>query len=331
MEYTMFAGDDDQVLYQFAGASADAFLDLNVPEKYLTILDESHRLPRKIKELADDWILNVTRRQLKNYSPTAEEGEISRVPATHLAPAPLMKIVDKSIAAGRTIMILAPCAYQLGPTIAALRSAGIPYHNPYRPSRWSPLGRGGRTATARLLAFTRPAREGGTWAGTGEIDLWAEHLKSGDVLKRGVKKTLGENDEAFFLDDEASNYLDAIFMPEVAARLAAPGACAPGWLAENVVASKKKAYEYPLRVLDKHGPDALKEPPKVIIGTIHSVKGGEADDVILFPDLSLAAYRGWVRRGEDKDAIIRMFYVGMTRARRALTICAPAGRWNVKL
>jgi DNA helicase-2/ATP-dependent DNA helicase PcrA len=332
MDYAMFAGDDDQILYSFAGASVDAFLNLDVPEKYLTILDESHRLPRRIKELADAWIVKVSRRQPKEYSSTGIEGEIIRSPATYLKPAQLLEAIEDSITAERTTMILASCAYHLAPIIKALRDAGIPYHNPYRPSRWSPLGRhGGKTAAARLLAFTRPAREGGLWAGTAEIDLWAAHLKSGSALRRGAKKTLGEIDEEFFLDDEVTEYLDAIFVPEVAERLRAPGLLGPEWLIENVVESQQKAYAYPLRIFEKHGSIALKEKPLVIIGTIHSVKGGEADDVILFPDLSLAAYRGWMRQGEDKDSVIRMFYVGMTRARRSLTICAPGNRYHAKL
>ena len=69
------------------------------------------------------------------------------------------------------------------------------------------------------------------------------------------------------------------------------------------------------------GPGALEESPRVIVGTIHSVKGGEADVVFLFPDLSPAGDAAYQKHGPDRDSVIRLFYVGMTRARHTLYIC----------
>lgn len=57
----------------------------------------------------------------------------------------------------------------------------------------------------------------------------------------------------------------------------------------------------------------------------NSVKGGEADIVVLFPDLSPAGYREWTSPGEAQDAVRRMFYVGMTRAKEALYWAQPVG------
>lgn len=67
------------------------------------------------------------------------------------------------------------------------------------------------------------------------------------------------------------------------------------------------------------------------MGTIHSVKGGEADVVVLFPDLSAAGMRQWVGPWEGRDAVIRCFYVGMTRARETLVICQPGSRHHAHL
>jgi hypothetical protein len=70
--------------------------------------------------------------------------------------------------------------------------------------------------------------------------------------------------------------------------------------------------------------------PNVVVGTIHSVKGGQADHVYLFPDLSAAGDREYM--GAARDRIIRLGYVGMTRARQTLTLCdasQPAAmRWR---
>jgi len=50
----------------------------------------------------------------------------------------------------------------------------------------------------------------------------------------------------------------------------------------------------------------------------NSVKGGEADVCILFPDLSIAAMEEYKR---TPDSVIRTFYVGMTRAKEGLILC----------
>ncbi len=81
--------------------------------------------------------------------------------------------------------------------------------------------------------------------------------------------------------------------------------------------------EYALKVYHKRGPQGLQAVPKIIVGTIHSCKGGEADIVNLFPDISFAAWRQQMEDPEMEDALYRMFYVGMTRARERLNIMSP--------
>jgi superfamily I DNA/RNA helicase len=65
----------------------------------------------------------------------------------------------------------------------------------------------------------------------------------------------------------------------------------------------------------------LLEDPGVVVGTIHSVKGGQADVVYLFPDLSRAGNAQYDVAGVFRDSVIRLFYVGATRARETLYIC----------
>ena len=57
----------------------------------------------------------------------------------------------------------------------------------------------------------------------------------------------------------------------------------------------------------------------------NSVKGGEADVVILFPDISPQGYQELSTR-EGKNSLVRTFYVGMTRARDTLIWGGPSGR-----
>ena len=64
----------------------------------------------------------------------------------------------------------------------------------------------------------------------------------------------------------------------------------------------------------------LSKDPRIKISTIHGVKGNERDNVILFTDLSNAAYNEYL---EDPDDEHRLFYVGVTRAKKRLNIIYP--------
>jgi superfamily I DNA/RNA helicase len=93
------------------------------------------------------------------------------------------------------------------------------------------------------------------------------------------------------------------------------------WWHRRLAAPFHSRVKFPMEVALRTGPKALNAVPKAIVGTIHSVKGGEADVVFLFPDLSPAADIAYQRYGPERDSVIRLFYVGMTRARKALYVC----------
>lgn len=65
------------------------------------------------------------------------------------------------------------------------------------------------------------------------------------------------------------------------------------------------------------------ERPKVVVGTIHSVKGGEADTVIVFPDLAWVEQRTIEESRSEEEKMIRKFYVAITRTKDKLFICEP--------
>ena len=64
----------------------------------------------------------------------------------------------------------------------------------------------------------------------------------------------------------------------------------------------------------------LQDAPKVLINTIHGVKGGEADNVALITDMTNRSYEGMQRNADNEH---RVFYVGATRARQNLHIVQP--------
>lgn len=64
----------------------------------------------------------------------------------------------------------------------------------------------------------------------------------------------------------------------------------------------------------------LRKPPRVIIETIHGVKGAEADHVAVLTDISRRTAESFER---DPDHEHRVFYVAVTRAIQSLHLIAP--------
>ena len=94
----------------------------------------------------------------------------------------------------------------------------------------------------------------------------------------------------------------------------------------NAKQEKESMLCYLSEIYSRYGIDGLRKKPNITVGTIHSVKGGEADHVILFPDLPPAALDSW--HSGRRDAIIRLFYVAITRAKYRLSIADAFGSGN---
>lgn len=78
-----------------------------------------------------------------------------------------------------------------------------------------------------------------------------------------------------------------------------------------------------LYMRDRLSHKQVMQPPKINISTIHQVKGGEADNVVILSDMSKKCK---VQFDIMPDAEHRVFYVGATRARKTLTLVKPMSR-----
>lgn len=346
MKSVVLAGDDDQCIFRFTGATPDAFLDPPIPAEDKTVLSKSFRLPRAIQEYSLRWIEQVTRREPKEFRARDDEGAVVHLSPLHSLKNPHMILEDakRYLDDGKTVMFLTSCGYMLDPIKRLLRDEGIPFWNPYRRTRgdWNPLRRGGEGTTSaheRLMAFLRAldvyyGQEARLWT-CEEVGRWAVELQAKGVLRHGVKATFGslEGREETVNDE----FLRGVFEPDVLEAWgwdAGMGYCwdlSMEWYLAHMLPARAQVMEFPASVVKRYGVKALTEKPRVIIGTIHSVKGGEADVVYLFPDLSRAGCEEWLTAGEPRDSIIRVFYVGQTRARETLVICAPSSMYTVTL
>ncbi|MCZ2151991.1 MAG: hypothetical protein LC126_29970 [Bryobacterales bacterium] len=283
------AGDDDQTIYSFTGASPEAILNPEIPEDHKIILKQSYRVPRAVHGAGDALIRQVGKRQEKEYLPRAADGLCAAGSGTWETPEyGLLKTAVEHLVRGRSVMFLAACSYMLRPIIQVLRKNAIPFHNPYRRNNgfWNPLRLGRRDSTAnRVLALLVAHPDFGEghrkWT-AGDFVLWAEWLTAKGIMKHGSKTHLRNRDASQPLSIAD---LDAIF--ETAA-LESLLACFDGdhrallrWWRMRVKCAMQNRIQFPADIAHVHGPRALMERPQVIVGTIHSVKGGEADVVIL--------------------------------------------------
>lgn len=333
---TVFGFDDDQAIFSWRGADASALVDeMPAPPERVKVLEQSYRVPRAVHAAAARWIERCRRRVPKEYKPRQAEGLVRHIDATFRRPQELVELVLSDLSQGGNAMILASCGYMLNQTLAELRERGIPFHNPYRPANgsWNPLSAG---ATARrILSFSK--RNPQFWGEVAFMDMWTvkeladwtKHLGAGCFIARGKKQELLDLaadkernkeiiDERQFLSSSCLEWADR---GDLAAFEAA------------VLGTHKRAYEFPMRVArrDIHLLDGKNNPPRIILGTVHSVKGGESAHVYVFPDLSHAGMRQWEQVGsKDHDDVRRVFYVAMTRARETLTILRPGSNLAVE-
>lgn len=337
VDHLIIVGDPDQNIFEWRGTEPRGFQDPPLPPKYYHTLAQSYRVPEKIHAEAVRWISQIKDRLKVEYHPRKDStgspvpGQVIVGGPSYKFPDELLQAVEKDIAQGKTVMVLASCGYMLDPFLKVLRRDGFPFHNPYRTKRgdWNPLGaRRGTSTTARVLAYCGVAEEDPpdwTWE---EVRLWYEALAN--VKVRGGEEILKQyHPDAVAEPEQVLELLKACgktneFHPECDPGLVFNVAVKQfGWFRHHLSSQIQKAAQFPLDVVQFRGVKALKEPPKLIVGTIHSTKGGEAQCVYLMPDLSQPGFDHYGTK-QGHAATLRLFYVGMTRASEKLVLCNQA-------
>jgi len=332
----VLCGDADQSLYSWRGADPRVLL-VDGKEPF-NIRKQSYRVPRIVQQKAYEIIQRSNTWSRAEYAPKREngnegpvvEGELSWIPSYFDTPNVIIndvevEVVDNPLA--EDAMVLAQCGYMLAPIAAELRSRGIGYFNPYR-HEWNPLARGGSkkvTGADKVLAFSRLSTPK-DW----KTALTCLSSKGSDgPLLHGAKSKLE------LLADDASMADIVALLPKVLMEGAyelfdhgGSGKEAPKEAMSKFYAActqaAKESMNFAQCVYQRSGAKGV-EFPKVILGTIHSTKGGEAEHVYMSTELSPQSRKqkdanGW----NGADSIWRTFYVGATRAKHRLVICGDS-------
>jgi len=282
VEHIHIAGDDDQAIFRWAGADVDRFINLKGKVK---VLDQSYRIPRKVHELSHEVISRVTNRRPKEFLHREEaEGKVEWVAA--------MEEIDMSVG---TWYLLARNIYLLDKYIEHCMRSGYVFE--------AIVGSPTRSPALRAVRYWEQLRKGRRITAGQAKEIYT-FMSVRDRVKHGFKQVLTaeEDDKMLCLEDLHACY--GLATRDI-------------WhIALDRLSDEERVYF--LAAL-KNGENLLKEP-RIRISTIHGVKGGEAENVVLLTDMALRTYNEYMENPEDEA---RVWYVGMTRCSDHLFIVAP--------
>tara|TARA_E500000318_G_scaffold50678_1_gene47435 strand:- start:1495 stop:3039 length:1545 start_codon:yes stop_codon:yes gene_type:complete len=276
------AGDDDQAIYRWAGADVEHFIGLNGGYE---VLEQSYRVPATVHPLAERIAQRINRRVPKTYLPRKDAGRVQRIVDTGQ--------IDFSKGSW---LVLAQAGYFLDPTAEDLKSRG------YLFSR-----KGYRSISERLSEAVNgweQMRKGKRITGKAARTVYS-YMSVGDRVRRGFKKLPAvDDDETVSLEELQQNHgllatIDMIWHE-----------------AMDKLPDSDRAY---ITALLRRG-EKFNAIPRINLSTIHGSKGGEADNVVLYTDLSPAAVSAAEHAPDD---LHRVFYVGVTRTKQNLYLVEP--------
>jgi len=291
-----YAGDDDQAIYSWMGVDVDNFINAS---KNKIVLDKSYRVPKHPFAFAKGLTDQITERENKVWNPTKEKGFVT----WH------NDILDVDFREGEWL-ILTRTNYIANKVCQSLRDEGYVF---WREGEgwsvsinvlvaievWIKLQRGATVPADLLKPFSKL------------ID--PKYItRAGRKLMYSLEDVNSERppDEGYSLGNlerlcgfTANNFVT--------------------W--QNVLKVSEQVAAYIVSVR-RRGEKILSADPRIRVSTIHRAKGGEADNVALLLDSTKACVES-----PDQDAEKRVWYVGVTRAKKELHIICKSGQYGFEL
>jgi superfamily I DNA/RNA helicase len=291
------AGDDDQTIFGWAGASARF---TSMPGK-VEILRQSHRVPIKVHSLANRIIKKISDRRDKTWLPRQAMGSITGLEN-------VMDLDPDSCNSDKSIMML-------GRTVKLIKHKFVPFCRHYGLLYRYFDANSIKPAHARAITAWNYLREGKTIPATDAIKIYSLLPSEGHQKKPGIiygfkskLQRLAERQEDIDLNlQELKNDY---------------GLNIDGPWKEVFTEIDPKDAVYIQRVLDNGF--SLLTQPKIHISTIHRVKGGQADKVILLSETAKISDKFAMNQDEET----RVFYTGITRVFEELCIVHPDKRYH---
>ena len=287
-ERVAVAGDDDQALFEWAGADVDHLIDMPGDVR---VLGQSWRVPPVVQRMARGVIDQVKKRRPKTWKArTGGEGSVDR--ATVFGDVEL---------GDQTVLVLARNTYLLTKqVIPELRRRGVVYEY-----------HGHSSVRAGLLEAVRDwerlrRHQRVTASAVRRIYEW---MTSGRGVARGSKTLPGRPD-----DEEVS----LVELAERGGLLTE----APWFEAMDRIPADEVSY---LRAARQRG-EKLGDKPRVVVSTVHGAKGGEADHVVLLKELAFRT-NSEMRSSPDDERRVAYVGLTRARERLTIVESSSGMKW----
>ena len=300
-ERVYLAGDDDQGIYKFNGSDPKYFTKYFPGRK--VILRKTRRFGEAIHHFSQIIRRGILDSIEKDYQHTDKDGYVKRY--LNFAEIPIAELPGTWYILGRvntTVNELRACAKDAGLYFADNRGNKSFDTKQWRAIKaWTRIAKGGdvsKQEAENMMKYIREVKDH-SYRRTG---FWVDLPDTQKYDFDGLCDWCGLN-----LNDEAAT---------------------KNWweiLQRNFTPSQT---EYFIRLLQRYGQKTLNEDPQIIIDTIHSVKGGEANNVLLYSKTNWPASFANKKDASDKSDEKRVYYTGATRARDTLHILSSDYRYN---
>ena len=294
-ETFIVAGDDCQAIYEWAGADIGYFLGL--PERYSMTVEElsvSHRCPSRIRGLGSRVQSLIRHKFSREWRSVRDGGSIEYV---HSLDELWRYWRDPS----QTVYFLGRTKSRLGSIVRYLQEKGYIYQD----------SDGVRSIDTDWFRSV----------------LLYNDLCSGDKVDLSVATDKKAVVTLFkCLRVEVAPSVSGVWYGQL--ELERDLGALKAW--DRVIDLSYEQQRYVASVLERYGAECRFYSPVITVSTIHGVKGGEADIVVLNERLSGPSYENWAIRS---DSELRVLYTAITRAKEQLVVWEGAGRkrYNIRV
>ena len=280
---TYIAGDDDQAIFRWAGADVDTFIALKEEVDHVETLNQSYRVPGGPIHELSQEIINKVSNR---YDKTYKPRKEQGVLERH------SDVSQVDMSQGEWL-VLSSANHFLDDIKDLCKLQG-----------WYYSHKGVNSVKPDLL---RAIQNWGRWRDK-KISLEVADIKKiysflGDNVTKGYRTGKTLNTERTYTMEECiadHGLLTSDVWFDAFSRLDAT--------TENYVRN----------MLSKD--EKITRTPRITLSTIHGAKGGESESVLLLPDITKAALD---QDDVNPDELHRLFYVGVTRAKKSLHILEP--------
>ncbi len=305
-------GDPFQSIYGWCGADPKCFLE-GWPAVKRRVMPKSFRCPAPILDLGETLLHECSDYFDRQIHPADHEGSIDHWP--------LEDGLDDLIDPRDSWLLLARTNFLASRLAKQLDEADIPWLPTRGGGSWNAPVRSEAIAAMINLEAGAPI-DGREWLSI--LKYIPSKLPDGALLEHGTKARFEDTTA-----DDAQTQYPWMMLEDLT------GVGATQLFIDGVHASKWRQWidgaEQYSAAIERWGQEAV-DKPNVRIGTIHSAKGSEADNVAVLTTIPSACFRA-AQSSEGFDEETRCKYVAVTRAKRRLVIldeAKPKYRWRLE-